>query len=96
SVSPSYTGTKWVLSASHPVKDICDSYANHNEGLGRGVYKPGDVPMYPPHPNCLCHLVPVHEQPDDFVKRLKKWQDNPDSEPGLESWYQNIYLKGVV
>lgn len=96
-VSPSYLGMKWILSNSHPLADICDELAAHDEGLGKGVYTPGNEPPYPAHPNCLCILVPVHEQPEDFVQRLKNWKENPSSEPKLEEWYQNIYRQqGVV
>jgi len=49
-VSPSYKGMKWVLSKSHPVTDICDTLAAHDEGLGKGVYLPGNEPPYPGHP----------------------------------------------
>lgn len=90
-VSPSYIGMKWVLSHSHPVVDICDTLAEHDEGLGRGVYFPGNEPPYPAHPNCLCVLVPVHEDPEKFVERLKKWRDDPSSDQELEKWYNNIY-----
>ena len=93
-VLPSYRGMKWVLSKSHPMPDICDTLADHDEGLGRGVYSPGNEPPFPAHPNCLCTLVPVHEEPEDFVKRLKRWKGNPMSEPKIEEWYQNIYRKG--
>ena len=96
-VSPSYIGMKWVLSHSHPVVDICDTLAEHDEGLGRGVYSPGNEPPLPAHPNCICTLVPVHEEPEKFVERLKKWKENPANEPKIEEWYQNIYRKqGVV
>ncbi|MBO8169336.1 MAG: hypothetical protein H0Z35_09165 [Thermoanaerobacteraceae bacterium] len=95
-VSPSYKGMKWVLSKSHPVTDICDTLASADYGLGPGVYPPGEEPPYPAHPNELCHLVPVHEQPEDFVQRLKRWKDNPASEPKIEKWYQNIYRQGGV
>ena len=95
-VSPSYQGMKWVLSHSHPVVDICDTLAEHDEGLGRGVYSPGNEPPFPAHPNCLCALVPVHEDPEKFVQRLKKWRDDPTSEPELEKWYQSHYLGKVV
>ena len=90
-VSPSYIGMKWVLSHSHPVVDICDTLAEHEEGLGRGVYSPGNEPPLPAHPNCICTLVPVHEEPEKFVERLKKWRDDPSSDQELEQWYQNIY-----
>lgn len=91
--SPSYKGMKWVLSHSHPVYDICDEYAAHDEGLGRGVFSPGSEPYLPAHPNCICVLVPVYEEPEEFVQRLKRWKENPASEPNLEKWYKDIYLK---
>lgn len=90
-VSPSYIGMKWVLSKSHPLTDICDDLAAHDEGLGRGVYSPGDEPPLPAHPNCICTLVPVHEEPEKFVERLKKWRDDPTSDQELEKWYNEIY-----
>ncbi|WP_121615223.1 hypothetical protein [Virgibacillus halodenitrificans] len=90
-VSPSYEGTRWMLSPSHPVKDICDTFANADFGLGKGVYPKGEEPMFPPHPNCLCSLLPVHESPEDFVERLRDWQKDRHSHPDLEEWYQNIY-----
>lgn len=95
-VSPSYVGMKWVLSKAHPVADVCDNLASMDNGLGAGVYLPGEEPMYPAHPNCLCCLIPVHEQPENYVKRLKRWQENPDSEPKLKEWYQKIYQGGVA
>lgn len=90
-VSPSYIGMKWVLSHNHPVVDICDTLAEHDEGLGRGVYSPGDEPHLPAHPNCICTLVPVHEEPEKFVERLKKWRDDPSSDQELKKWYNEIY-----
>ncbi len=89
-VSPSYKGLKWVLSKSHPVEDICDTLAAADYGLGPGVYPPGEEPPYPAHPNELCILVPVHEEPEEFVERLKRWRNNPASEPELEKWYNTF------
>jgi hypothetical protein len=96
-VTPSYIGMKYILSASHPIPDICDVITSHDSGLGPGVYPPGEEPVYPFHPNCLCIAVPVHEQPEDFVQKLKRWKETPGSEPNIEEWYQNIYRQqGVV
>lgn len=95
-VAPSYVGMKWVLSHNHPIKDICDTLAEADMGLGPGVYPPGDEPPFPAHPNCICSLVPVHEEPEDFVQRLKRWRDDPSSEPDIEDWYQNIYRREVA
>lgn len=93
-VAPSYIGMKWVLSGSHPVPDICDTLSTYDSGLGPGVYPPGDEPPYPAHPNCLCALVPIHEEPEEFVAKLKNWLEDPENEPELEQWYQNIYKPG--
>jgi len=94
-VAPSYIGMKWVLSGSHPEPDICDMLSTYDSGLGPGVYPPGDEPPYPAHPNCLCALVPIHEEPEKFIEKLKRWTENPESEPELEQWYQNIYKLGA-
>lgn len=90
--SPSYRGVKWILNRSHPVADICDVYASHNEGLGRGVYAQGSEPGYP-HPNCICTIVAVHDQPEEFLRKLKDWQNNgPTSETQkIENWYHRVY-----
>lgn len=94
--SPSYKGIRWILSRSHPVADICDAYADHDEGLGRGVYKPGSEPGFP-HPNCVCTIVAVHEQPEEFLKKLKKWKEQGPSPETLkiENWYQRVHGQPV-
>lgn len=56
--NPFVTGVQWRLSASHPRIDICDHYARGGEN-GDGVYPVDQVPPYPPHPHCLCSLLPV-------------------------------------
>lgn len=56
--NPFVTGIQWRLSASHPKFDICDEHARGGAN-GDGVYPPENVPTYPPHPHCLCSLLPV-------------------------------------
>lgn len=41
--------------------------------------------------NCICTLVPIHEEPEEFVEKLKAWRDNPESQPKLEEWYTETY-----
>ncbi len=94
-VAPSYLGIKWVLSGAHPEPDVCDERARGGPN-GNGVYPKGQEPAYPAHPNDLCSLIPQHEEPKDFVERLRKWRDNPASDPALEDWYNNIYSQGLV
>ncbi|MGZ8171816.1 MULTISPECIES: hypothetical protein [Methylobacter] len=51
-------GFQWRLSASHPVADICDYYANIDMGLGKGVWTKEAVPHHKAHPHCMCLLIP--------------------------------------
>jgi hypothetical protein len=95
-VSPSYLGMKWNLSPSHPVEDVCDHLADHDEGLGKGVYAPGNEPQFPAHPNCLCFLTAKHEDSSSFVQKLKEWRKAPSSHPDLEQWYRDVYLKNEI
>jgi len=57
--NPFTRGVRWMLSAGHKEADTCNRYAEHDEGLGRGVFSPRDVPSYPQHPHELCTLAPV-------------------------------------
>ena len=54
----SIIGFQWRLSASHPVTDICDYYANIDMGLGKGVFTKEAVPHHKAHPHCMCLLIP--------------------------------------
>lgn len=83
---PSCRGFYWRLSASHPIPDICDNFARRG---GNGFWEKENVPIKP-HPWCRCALVPAMEDPQDFVKRLKSWVNNPHSQPDLENWYNSL------
>jgi hypothetical protein len=56
--NPFVGGVKWVTSGSHREIDQCDANARGGPN-GDGVYPPNEVPPYPNHPHCLCHLQPV-------------------------------------
>jgi hypothetical protein len=91
-LTPSYVGIKYCLSAQHRIYDICDVLAAADEdGLGPGVYAPGNEPVYPAHPNTMSFLVPVHAQPDEMVEKIKEWAQNPAAQPELERWYNDVY-----
>lgn len=70
----------WQLSPSHYERqvarfgeDICDTYASHDEGLGRGNFPIDDVPM--PHAQCLCATWQVVPEISDVADRLGAWVD---------------------
>lgn len=81
---------KWVISSSHPRKDICDTNANGGPN-GNGIYEAMSCPIYPAHPNCICTLQPAPENTTVVVDKLKAWLKNPRSQPEIEEWYQTHY-----
>lgn len=38
---------------------------------------------------------PRPESPDELVKRLRAWRDNPASQPDIEKWYNEVYKAGA-
>lgn len=56
--NPYVAGILWRLSGSHPRYDICDELARGGPDRN-GIYAKDAVPSYPPHPHCLCSLLPV-------------------------------------
>jgi len=65
--SPLVSGLKWNLSASHPILDICDAWAEVDAyGLGSGVYPPEAMPI--DHPQGLCFFTEVLRKPKDWKK----------------------------
>jgi hypothetical protein len=78
---PWVRGMKWNKSSSHPRPDICDQYAEHNEGLGTGGWKD---PPSKPHPQCLCYLTHMTVDEDEFMDKLANGQyDNYLTERGV-------------
>lgn len=71
---PWVSAHKWNLSNSHPKGqrgDPCADMASRNhDGLGKGVYKKGNVPGKP-HPHCLCFLTTVTHDNKRFYRNLR-------------------------
>ena len=70
----------WALSASHYERqvarfgeDVCDTYASHDEGLGRGNFPIKELPM--PHAQCLCVQYQVVPSLEETANRLIHWVD---------------------
>ncbi|OCL28655.1 hypothetical protein U472_00430 [Orenia metallireducens] len=88
--TPGYKGVQWILSDSHPITDICDVLAETDaHGLGVGVYPRGKEPVMP-HPNCLCYLVAVLIEREEFINDLKRWSEG-ESVDYLDEWKENYY-----
>jgi hypothetical protein len=68
---PGAEGIRWALSNRHPAPDICDIHAASNRyGLGKGVYLPGSVPLYPSHPGCICSLIVTYKSVEDTIDEI--------------------------
>jgi len=74
-LNPFAVGVGYRLSGSHPKEDQCNGYATANpDGLGVGNYTPGNYPVPPVHPNCLCYTVTVLKQSSAAViADLGRW-----------------------
>lgn len=93
-LNPVNRGVRFILSASHPKYDICDVHCGLDDyGLGPGGYPIDHAPDYPFHPNCLCIMTQINEDPDTLLDRLRAWETDPSSEPDLEEWYQENYAQ---
>jgi hypothetical protein len=83
---PSVQGYYWRLSHTHEIIDICDDYAAYN---GDGFWSKDRVPTKP-HPWCRCYIVPAVEDTDVFVERLQDWLYDPELQPDIEEWYNDV------
>ncbi len=54
-------------------------------------YREEDIPDYP-HSNCMCSVIPHLVNQKEFTQSLKNWLADPQSEPGLNQWYNSMYL----
>lgn len=94
--NPFCTAMHWQLSPSHYERqvarfgeDVCDTYASHDEGLGRGNFPIRNLPM--PHAQCLCVQYQVVPELDDVADRLSKWVDgvaDPALDEAFGAWRQ--------
>jgi hypothetical protein len=72
--TPWVDSMEWKLSGSHGRPDVCNQYARGGpEGDGR--YPKGSVPSKP-HPQCLCYVIPVTDDDDEFERKLLSGQYN--------------------
>lgn len=89
--NPLCKGMKWNLSNQHYERqiepwgeDVCDEYARHDEGLGKGVYPVDSLPM--PHPQCLCYQTEVVPTLEDAAELLASSEAITDAERRRTAW----------
>lgn len=104
--NPLCRGMKWHLSDQHYERqiavageDVCDEYARHDEGLGRGVWSIDRLPL--PHPQCLCYQteeLPSLEEAAEILKQegplteheahRSAWARGEVQDPALDAEYE--------
>ena len=77
--------------------DECDEYAEHDEGLGLGNFKPEEIPV--PHPQCLCaQWAVIPDSLEDIGARIGAWasgEPQPESGRGCEgNFARGIEISG--
>lgn len=89
--NPACYGEQWLLSAEHPLIGCdCEGYAQHDEGLGEGVYALGDLPMTP-HPACLCTWQQVTVAMAAFNDWIDEYMKNGTGK--IDDWWQRNALE---
>lgn len=69
----------WELSNGHVIVDICDTYAEHDEGLGLGNFPLASALL--PHPFCTClWYVDTNKTLDQVAKELGRWEQGERNE----------------
>lgn len=90
--NPFVESMHWDLSNAHEERQVipfgpdeCDEYAEHDEGLGLGNFKPEEIPV--PHPQCLCaQWAVIPERLEDIGARIGAWASGEPDEL-LDEWY---------
>lgn len=78
----------WELSSFHLIYDVCDTYMEHDEGLGLGNFSLDNAPL--PHPFCRCTwYIDSSKSLDEIGQELGGWlagEDNPKLEKAFGEW----------
>jgi hypothetical protein len=89
--NPACYGELWTLSTEHP--DIgceCEEYAEHDEGLGSGVFSIENVPITP-HPQCLCDTSAVTIGFNEFMDWVDDYKSGADNK--ISQWWNDYGYK---
>lgn len=78
----------WELSRSHEIYDVCDTYMEHDEGLGKGNFALDNAPL--PHPFCKCTwYIDCDKSLEEIGEELGEWlagAENPKLERAFGEW----------
>ena len=90
--NPFVTAMHWDLSNAHDERQVipfgpdeCNEYAEHDEGLGMGNFKPDELPCH--HPQCLCvQWAVIPDSLENIGARIGAWASGEPDEL-LDEWY---------
>lgn len=78
----------WELSSFHLIYDICDTYMEHDEGLGLGNFSLDNAPL--PHPFCRCTwYIDSSKTLEEIGQELGAWVQggkNPKLDEAFRAW----------
>lgn len=84
----------WELSSFHLIYDVCDTYMEHDEGLGLGNFSLDNAPL--PHPFCRCTwYIDSSKSLDEIGQELGDWlagAENPKLEKAFGEWKERTGL----
>ena len=73
------------------IVDICDTYAEHDEGLGLGNFPLTSAPL--PHPFCTClWYVDTNKTLDQVAKELGRWEQG-ESNKAVNLAFREAYTE---
>lgn len=82
----------WELTPAHVITDVCDGYAEHDEGLGIGNWPIDAAPL--PHPWCTClWYVDTDKTLEEIGQELRAWEDgesNPRLDRAFGEWERDV------
>lgn len=76
----------WELTPAHVIFDVCDGYAEHDEGLGVGNWPLTSAPL--PHPWCTClYFVDTSKSLEQVAQELNSWARGERADARLDEMY---------
>lgn len=89
----------WELTPAHVIYDICDIYAEHDEGLGIGNFSLNAAPL--PHPWCTClWYVDSAKDLSEIGRELRSWADGEREDERLDrafgEWSRELGIANVT
>ena len=78
----------WELSSMHLIYDVCDTYMEHDEGLGLGNFSLDNAPL--PHPFCRClYYVDSSKSLSEIGDEIGRWisgEENSRLDEAFGEW----------